>query len=245
MAGEKTRGGAVKHGQGIILERFEVEDAMDTATLLHGFAYGEHIEGGRSLGYRLLAPAEPGPWSTEVETFARRLQAAAYPDAWPITELFCSALIADGWRIIAAVRYGLLDHTPSRRRGGIELAGVLAPGRLGVPSALALYRWLKQRRAAAEDLRGFGGYFDLAEALREVPPEPLALEESLETTSHVRPEGAAVFAANSPLEPDQRLTLLRNAGDTGTWQWLAFVGEEFPLAEYADRGPVIAWKTQG
>jgi hypothetical protein len=217
---------------------------METSTLLHGFAYGEHIEGGRSLGYRLLAPTEPGPWSAEVETFARRLQATGYPDSWPIAELFCSALMADGWRVIAAVRYGLLDHTPSRRRGGIEVAGLLAPGRIGVPTALALYRWLKHRRALADDLRTLGGYFDLAEALREVPPEPLTSQKSPPPPVLIGAERASVYAATSATMPDGHFALLQNAGEGGTGQWLAFVGEEFPLGEYAERGPVIAWTAQ-
>ena len=52
---------------------------------LQGFAYGEHLEGvpPRSLGYRLLAPAGPEPWSGEVEALARRLQAAPYPGLVP------------------------------------------------------------------------------------------------------------------------------------------------------------------
>jgi hypothetical protein len=214
---------------------------METATLLHGFAYGEHIEGGRSLGYRLLAPIEPGPWSAEVETLSRRLQATAYPDAWPMADVFCSALIADGWRVIAAVRYGVLDHTPSRRRGGIEVTGVLGPGRIGVPTALALYRWLKRRRATADDLRSFGGYFDLAEALHEVPPEPLGSQESPLPTALTQAERASVYSATSATEPDRHFALLQDAGEGGTWQWLAFVGEDFPLGEYAERGPLIAW----
>ena len=45
-------------------------------------------------------------------------------------------------------------------------------------------------------------------------------------------------------EPDQHFALLQNAGEEGTWQWLVFVGEEFPLGEYAERGPVIAWTVQ-
>src|SRR5438874_5599427 len=104
---------------------------------LHGFAFGEHLEGvpQRSLGYRLLAPAEPEPWAAEVEALARRLQAAPYPDHWPPTDLFCSVLLADGRRLIALARYGLADHTPTHRRGGLELVGAVAPGDLDRTSA--------------------------------------------------------------------------------------------------------------
>src|SRR5436190_1827314 len=116
---------------------------MEQATL-HGFAYGEHLEGPqrRSLGYRLLAPAEPEPWCAEVEALARGLHAAPYPDPWPPTELFCSVLLSDGQRVVAVARYGLADHTASQRRGGLELIGVVAPGGLGVSSALATAQWL-------------------------------------------------------------------------------------------------------
>src|SRR5262245_30256581 len=119
------------------------------AAELSGFAFGEHLDGipPRSLGFRLLAPAGTEAWCAEVEALARRLQAAPYPDHWPPADLFCSVLLADGRRVIAAARYGLTDHTPSRRRGGLELFGVVGPSRLGVPSALAIYHWLKQARA--------------------------------------------------------------------------------------------------
>src|SRR5690349_5684694 len=126
---------------------------------LHAFAFGEHLEGipRRSLGYRLLAPAEPEPWAAEVESLARRLQAAPYPDHWPPTDLFCSVLLADERRLIALARYGLADHTPSHRRSGLELIGVIAPDDVGVATALAIYRWLGQRRSETADLRTLGG----------------------------------------------------------------------------------------
>ena len=212
---------------------------METATLLHGFAYGEHIEAGRSLGYRLLAgrPDRGAPKSRRSPTGCRR----PYPDDWPVAEFFCSALLADGWRVVAAARYGLLDHTPSQRRGGIELVGVITPGRLSVPSALALYRWVKRRRADDGDLRSLGGYFDLAEALTQVPPEPLRPETTPAPPEQTARDGARVFAATAPADPDHHFALLLEDHD-GNWQWLALVGDDFPLAEYTARGPVIAWK---
>src|SRR6516164_4826212 len=120
----------------------------------YGFAYGEDVEApnGRSLGYRLLAPAGPESWSAEVEALARRLQAAPYPDQWPSTDLFCSVLLPDGRRLVALARYGLADHTPSQRRSGLELIGVVAPANLDVRSAVAIYHWLSQRREAVDDL---------------------------------------------------------------------------------------------
>src|SRR5918912_744593 len=108
---------------------------------LHGFAYGEHLDAlsERSLGFRLLAPAEPLPWCAEVEALARHLQNAPYPDHWPPTELFCSVVLATGQRLIAVARYGLADHTASQRRGGLELVGVVGPAALDVTQARAVY----------------------------------------------------------------------------------------------------------
>src|SRR5438128_852524 len=140
------------------------------AAVLLGFAYGEDLEpgSGRSLGYRLLAPPA-GEWTGEVEALARRLQAAPYPDTWPAVDLFCSVLLADGRRLVARARYGLSDHTPARRRGGLELIGVVTPAGLGVQPALTLYRWLGQRRAEEDDLHRFGGTFRLADVLGAAP----------------------------------------------------------------------------
>src|SRR6516162_8989682 len=141
---------------------------------LWGFAYGEDLEelSQRSLGYRLLAPAEPAPWCAEVEALARRLQAAPYSDHWPPTDLFCSVLLADGRRVIALARYGLADHTPSQRRGGLELVGVVGPGGVDVRTALAVYSWLQRRRATADDLHQLGGDFSLAEIVSAFSPPP-------------------------------------------------------------------------
>jgi hypothetical protein len=139
-----------------------------------GFAYGEDLDSlsQRSLGYRLLVPLQPAPWCDEVEALARRLQAAPYSDHWPSTNLFCSVLLADGRRLVAVARYGLSDHTPSQRRGGLELIGVVAPPGLDVSSALALYRWLLKRREEVEDLHRLGGVFRLEHILATVPAQP-------------------------------------------------------------------------
>src|SRR5947208_223519 len=147
-----------------------------TSPELRGFAYGEQIEqpAGRSLGYRLLAPAEPEPWCAEVEALARRLQAAPYPEHWPATELFCSVLLGDGRRLIGVARYGLCDHTSSKRCGGFELIGVVGSAAFGVPAALAAYRWLRQRRATAGDIHAFDGCFSLADIQASAPQPPAA-----------------------------------------------------------------------
>src|SRR5260370_25731814 len=139
----------------------------------YGFAYGEDVESpnGRSLGFRLLAPAGPEPWSSEVEALVRRLQAAPYPDQWPSTDLFCSVLLPDGHRLLALARYGLADHTPSQRRGGLELIGLIGPPGTSVPTALTVYRWLQQRRAQADELRALGGMCSLEKILSAAPPD--------------------------------------------------------------------------
>jgi hypothetical protein len=215
---------------------------MPTAGDLVGFAYGEDLEGvpQRSLGYRLLAPARPQPWCAEVEALARRLQAAPYPDHWPATDLFCSALLADGRRLVAVARYGLSDHTPSQRRGGLELIGVIAPAGLDVPAALAVYRWLRQRRAGADDLHQLGVSFPLAEALAVPPPDTSPPEPVPVLPVRLWQDGALLFAASSPSGPDHHLRLLEQAAGA-FWQWLPLVGPDFPLQTYAARGPLVAW----
>jgi hypothetical protein len=209
---------------------------------LHGFAYGEHLEGlpPRSIGYRLLAPPEPEPWCAEVEALARRLQGTPYSDHWPPTDLFCSVLLADGRRLVAVARYGLADHTPSHRRGGLELIGVVGPGELDVPSALAIYRWLQVRRAQADGLHGLGGNCQLAEVLGAAAPAPVQADPLPVLPIRLWQEGALLFAATAPSDPDHRLGLLEE-GAGRAWQWLPLVGADFPLAAYAQRGPLVAW----
>jgi hypothetical protein len=212
------------------------------ATLLHGFAYGEDLDGPqqRSLGFRLLAPVEPTPWSAEIEALARGLQAAPYPDAWPPTDLFCSVLLANGQRVVAVARYGLADHTPSRRRSGLELIGVVAPAGLGVASALAIYEWLKQQRARGDDLHRLSAVHSLGEVLATVPPQTPANEPLPVLPIRLWQEGTLLFAATAPSDPDRRLGLLQQ-GNVCNWQWLPLVSGDFPLGSYAQRGPLIAW----
>jgi hypothetical protein len=209
---------------------------------LVGFAYGEDLDGvpPRSLGYRLLAPLQPESWCPEVEALARRLQAAPYSDHWPPTDLFCSVLLADGRRLVALTRYGLADHTPGQRRGGLELVGVVAPPTLDVRSALAIYSWLHKRRAAVEDLHQLGGSFALADVLATAAPPPAAADPLPVLPVRAWQEGALLFAASTPADPDHRLRLLEQ-GAGASWQWLPLVGPDFPLATYSQRGPLIAW----
>ncbi len=237
----------------------------------YGFAYGEDVEAPnwRSLGFRLLAPAGPESWSNEVEALARRLQAAPYPDQWPRADLFCSVLLPDGRRLLALARYGLADHTPSQRRSGLELIGLVGPAGLSVPTALSVYRWLQERRAQTDELRALGGRFLLEDILSAVPPEKTKseganggggdgamgglspdppLSRSLSRSGSPLPvlpiriwqEGALLFAATAPSDPDHRLGLLDQV-PAENWQWLPLIGEDFPLQTFAARGPVVAW----
>ncbi len=209
---------------------------------LSGFAYGEQVDSvqQRSLGYRLLVPTPPEPWSAEVEALARRLQAAPYSDHWPPTDLFCSVLLADGRRLVAVARYGLADHTPSKRRGGLELVGVVGPTTLDVPAALAIYRWLQRKRATVDDMHFFGKRFALAELKAVAPVATLRADLLPVLPVRLWQDGAFLFAASAPSDPDHHLRLLeQNAGTS--WQWLPLVGTDFPLATYAQRGPLIAW----
>lgn len=209
---------------------------------LYGFAYGEDLEGisQRSLGYRLLAPAEPQAWSAEVESLARRLQAAPYPDPWPPTDLFCSVLLADGRRLVAVARYGLADHTPSHRRGGLELIGVVGPGNLDVPTALAIYRWLRKRRADADDLHALGGRFAPSDVTAVAGPVPAPADPVAVLPVRIWQAGVLLFAATAPSDPDHRLGLLEQGAERD-WQWLPLTGADFPWQTYAQRGPMIAW----
>jgi hypothetical protein len=137
-------------------------------------------------------------------------------------------------------RYGLADHTPSQRRGGLELIGVVAPTTLGVRSALSIYQWLSQRRDAVDDLHQLGGRFSAAEILAAVAAPPPNADPIPVLPVRLWQEGALLFAASTPAEPDHRLPLLEQADGT-SWQWLPLVGADFPLHTYAQRGPLIAW----
>jgi hypothetical protein len=214
----------------------------ETGATLAAFAYGEDLHGmpARSLGYRLLAPAGPEAWTSDVEALARGLHAAPYPDHWPPTELFCSVLLAGGDRLVAVARYGLVDHTPSHRRGGLELVGVIGPAGLGVSSALAVYHWLRYRRAQSDDLHGLGGCFPLADVLAKNPPQAAPAEPVPVLPIRLWQEGALLFAATAPSDPNHRLGLLEQ-GAASAWQWLPLVGPDFPLQTYAQRGPLVAW----
>ncbi len=211
-------------------------------TELAGFAYGEDLDSvsRRSLGYRLLAPSRLEPWCEEVEALARRLQAAPYSDHWPPTDLFCSVLLSDGRRVVALARYGLADQTPSQRRGGLELIGAVVPANLEVGAALSLYRWLEQRREGIDDLHQLGGPFFLEDVLAAIVPPSPHTDPLPVLPVRLWQEGALLFAASTPAEPDHRLRLLEGASGA-SWQWLPLVGVDFPLQTYAQRGPLIAW----
>ncbi len=209
---------------------------------LTGFAYGEQVDSvqQRSLGYRLLVPTQPEAWSAEVEALARRLQATTYSDHWPPTDSFCSVLLADGRRVVAVARYGLADHTPGKRRGGLELVGVVGPAVLDVTTALALYHGLKRKRAAGDDLHAFAGHCTAAQLTAGVPAPRPPVDPLPVLPVRLWQDGAFLFAAASPSDPDHHLRLLeQNAGSA--WQWLPLVGPDFPLSTYAQRGPLIAW----
>jgi hypothetical protein len=209
---------------------------------LHAFVYGEHLEGIplRSLGYRLIVPDQPEPWTAEVERLARDLQAAPYPDAWPPVDLFCSVILADGQRLIALARFGVADHTASRRRGGLELIGVVGPGSLGVRSATAIYQWLRKRRSRTEELRLLGGRPLLAEVLSEPLEYANPAERPPASPVGLWQQGSLVLVALSAHDPEEHLCLLEG-GAGQAWQWLPLIGSDFPLQSYAERGSLIAW----
>lgn len=203
-------------------------------TRLLGFAYGEQLEGvpPRSLGFRLLRPREPEPWTPEIEELARLLQAAPFPETWLPVELFCSVILEDGRRLVGAARYGLTDRTASQRHGGLEMIGVVGPGSLGVLSALALYEWIKQGQARADAT--------LEDALAAVPPVTVQLRPVSPPVVCMKRDDVVLFEAMTPEEPDRALGLLEQTSSSH-WQWLPLVSSEFPWAKYGSRGPLIAW----
>jgi hypothetical protein len=149
-------------------------------------------------------------------------------------------LLSDSRRVIALARYGLADHTPNQRRGGLELIGVVCSSSLDVTSALSIYGWLQLRRDAVEDLHQLGGRYSLAEIRSSASPPPRTNDPVPVLPVRLWQEGALLFAASSPTDSDHHLGLLEQA--TGTnWQWLSLVGPDFPLPSYARRGPLIAW----
>ena len=213
-----------------------------SSAVLTGFAYGEDLEGlpPRSLGYRLLAPVEPTAWSDEVEALARRLQGAPYPDHWPPTDLFCSVLLADGQRLVALARWPGRSYAPSAtRRIGIGRCGRAGRPRRGLgPDHLPLAG--HPREQAGDNLHGLGGPFPLTEVLAKADPALPPHDPVPVLPIRLWQEGALLFAATVPSDPDHRLALLEQGAGHG-WQWLPLVGEDFPLAAYAQRGPLIAW----
>jgi hypothetical protein len=215
---------------------------MSSPDLLPLTVYGEQLDSltQRSLGYRLLVPAEAQPWCAEVEALARRLQTAPYPEHWPASDLFCSILLADGRRLVAVARYGLADHTPSQRRGGLELIGAVAPAGTDVASALSIYRLLRKRRHETDSPRDVGSEISLSEALALASPTPASNEPLPVVPVRLWQDGAMLFAATGPGDPDQSLRLLEQTGGTA-WQWLPLIGSDFPLQAYLHRGPTIAW----
>jgi hypothetical protein len=203
--------------------------------------YGEHLDGVpvRSLGYRLLAPAVPESWSDEVEALARHLQAAPYPDYWPPSASFCSIVLGDDRRLVAVVRYALADHTPGKRRHGLELLGAVGPADLTVAQARTIAHWLGQRRAASDELDAFDGTAPLADVLATPTPQvPEAAVHAL--PFRPGPRGAWLLSATGPNDPDRHLCWLEQCAERH-WQWLPLIGEDDWLADQAQRGPLFAW----
>jgi hypothetical protein len=109
-----------------------------------------------------------------------------------------------------------------------------------VQAALRLYQWLQQRRAATEDLYQLGGVFQLETILQTGSALPPTGDPVPVLPVRLWQEGALLFAASAPSEPDHHLRLLEQAAGT-SWQWLPLVGPDFPLQSYAQRGPLVAW----
>jgi hypothetical protein len=95
-------------------------------------------------------------------------------------------------------------------------------------------------RAAVEDLYAFGKRFTLLELTDRLPADVPRTDPMPVLPVRLWQDGAFLFAASAPSDPDHHLRLLeQHAGHS--WQWLPLVGPDFPLASYAQRGPLLAW----
>jgi hypothetical protein len=119
------------------------------------------------------------------------------------------------------------------------LLGVVGPANLSVFVAQAIYLWLKQQNAI-NDPTAFAGDYDLTDVLAQAPSPPPSGDPVPVLPIKLGQEGALLFAAPTPTEPDLRLGMLDQSSG-GHWQWLPLVGGDFPLATYSARGPLIAW----
>ncbi|MCS6852217.1 MAG: hypothetical protein NZ700_13725, partial [Gemmataceae bacterium] len=206
-------------------------------------AYGEEIDAlsRRSLGYRLLWPLAPQSWSAEVEELARVLQAAPYPDAWPPTDLPVSVVLAGGERLVAWARYGLADHTVSRRLGGLELFGVVGERSWSVRQVRAVLEELRRLRSE----RASWGALPADLAL----PDGLHQEEGHSDTAYGLSlwsrDTPLLLAATSPDEPRRRFDELSGVNQPASWQWVPLVAGAEALRRYAERGPLVAWSVPG
>jgi hypothetical protein len=76
--------------------------------------------------------------------------------------------------------------------------------------------------------------------LAAVPPTPPPADPVPVLPVRLWQQGTLLFAATSPSDPDRRLGLLEQGAGDG-WQWLPLIGPDWPLQDYARRGPLVAW----
>ena len=208
------------------------------------WSYGEQRdpEQGRSLGSRLLA-GEALPEAEALAQFCRDLQTLDWPADWPTADTFCTLPLGKHQRAYALVRFGLLDHTSTRRPGSLEAVGLVGPDTLPPAAVLATRDWLAGRRATLDDLAAFSG----SHGRDEIAPESAAPRHLIVVTP--RPslpafeQSALLLPAADTHEPDRRFEqeVEKLPPD---YHWLAWVGPEFPLARYLARGPVVAFTVQ-
>ena len=78
----------------------------------------------------------------------------------------------------------------------------------------------------------------LADVLNAASPAPPP-EPARGLPIRLGQDGVLLFTAPSPSDPDNRLGLLSQEGNSA-WQWLPLCGPDFPLQTYAARGPLRA-----
>jgi hypothetical protein len=119
---------------------------------------------------------------------------------------------------------------------------VIGPPSINVTASLAIYHWLRQRRSATaiSEVRSLGGKFELMTLLAEAPTPPVLAESVPVMPVRLWQDGALLFAATQATDPDQRLGMLEQTV-SDRWQWLPLIGNDFPISQFAQRGPLIAW----
>ena len=198
------------------------------------FRYGETTRNGRSLGTNLISTHDNAT-ARGIEEFARAAQGAEWPSHWPPSEAFASVLLADGRRLLAVGRYGLRDSTPDCRPGAVEVVGIVGPEGITPEEAMATRVWCRRRLNLAGELPARVDLKDVVEEVGELADRPQS-----RPAPPLTPNGLALFTATEPDEPDRRWLQMVGTLPLGT-QWIPWLSDNFPVADYTARGPLVGF----